>query len=1067
MLLLSQVSSQILLERELDFPPSAINQAVVNEDGSFELVSWGQITQFTENAEASNEIFLPRELRSDGGNMFVYEGQLYHMDLLFTSKLSSIDVDGQVSSQIDIHEVDGQFFFPTKIEPFDLSTYVVSIGSSRTKELMLYNTTEGPIFRVEIDWYEIKNDQLYYTINDDVFVYSKTGELIHRGQIVNGNETEKWVDELGNIHYSSVFTDLNNPITVLDFKNDRKYKYERGYFLKDEDGPDLTPIPVNEVLWTSQVNIEKQYVVVETDNHLNLVYGYPSSFVSKVFLTEEFTDASLAIVKEIPNSDEVLVFIGKENNTSTTTVYKVKTGLESFDGRVPIFSGGLSGTGHFFCENIPDFIYSVEGDTNSRIPAGGFFTESNGTGGLEDFFGNTLARREGIFLKRERYYTDAENNGAGDMIEDSTVLSLKFDNPISPEQLGFTLRGVHDNQITISAKDENGNEISREDINTWLLSIYKTEPDNRENPVWDTNTNTVVGAFASSPEKQLVYGPFFQGASRGAVAFIIKNKISELIFSMQNTHIDLNDSEITVLLVTNCSLNSTAEETEENEQENVPGPEDNNTELFDTYTWLNDEYSNCENVTITEYDLGPFAFIYGSDGRLFFEDGTFYCQDSETRDCRALYNLMEITREETCGEETDENSLVFAMSDASGNIGDQVCVDYILPAIDSIEFLQIPIQYDPNILELSDCQSFDIFEGFNCGNNVTLTSEGEIRVLWFHPNAQSNTTLEDDVLFRLCFDIIDDSVSETQIELRPTNGFDFAIGNPGDVISNPIFNFGTISINDDSSSESEGLPIDELPWLSGIIDDFDCTSLTVTEYQQSIFSFYYLEDNTQSVLFFEDGTRYCTSSATYDCLAAYGFETTQFNNQFSCGEDNSSPPINEVDGLPDDLVEAYPFIVDVVSCESNEQITEYQSGIFNFIYIEPQGSLYFQDGTFYCMDSERQDCRSLYDLTVISNDWRCGENNLAEVNTEKNIKPKSYKGLSIFPNPTYQDINIHSSTIIEEVYLFDSSGRMVQQIINPNASDLNLDLKDEINGIYFLKINTAISREVHRIVKTD
>lgn len=923
--MLSQASSQLLWERELDFPPSAINEAVVNEDGSFELVSWGRTIQYTENAEVSNEILLPRELASDGGNMFVFEGQLYHMDLFFTLKLSSIDVNGQVSSQIDISEVGDRFFFPEKIEPFDINTYVVTIQSFRVEELILYSTTEGQILRTEFDWYEMRNDQLYYSFNDDVFVYSKTGELIYSGQINNGSEAEKWVDELGNIHYFSVFTDLNNPVTVLDFKNDREYNYERQHFLRVEDGPGETPVTVDEVLWTSQVSIERQYVVVETENRLNLMYGYPSSDLSRVLLRNEFINATQAIVKEIPNTDEVLVFIGNEDEELITTVYKVKTGLESFDGRVAIFSRGLSGTGHFFCENIPDFMYSIEGDTNSRAPASGFFIDTNGAGGLEDFFGITLGRRKGIFLKREEYFTDAENNGVGDMIEDSTVLSIKFDAPISAEAFGFTFYGVHDNQITITAKDENGDNISREDINSWLLSIYKRRPDSWENPVWDTNTNTIVGAFASSPEKQLVYGPLSQNFSFGSAAFVIRNKVSEINFSMQNTNVVRNESNITVMLVSNCSFNTTLEEADENEEENVEDPGESISELFETFTWLNDEYANCENITITEYDLGAFSFIYGSDGQLFFEDGTFYCSDSETRSCRELYNL------------TEE----------------------------------------------------DINLEVNCSGVVE----------------EENTNEEESVA---------------------------------------------------------SLPLDMYPWMNSVVSNFNCSALTVTEYDQGPFSFFYFEDDTQAILYFEDGSFYCSSSS-HDCISLYSLVESQIANSWSCSDSSDNSQNEEsISGL----IDTYPWISELLTCASNQNVTEFESSVFKFIYLEQQGELYFQDGTFYCRDSPSTDCLSLYNLTNQSNEWSCSGSGFTIVDPASFNQISDTQHVVLFPNPAQHTVNIQAEREIEEIVMYDSSGKMLVHRKDVDFNSTKLDIADFYPGIYIIAIHVSDDVIVRKLIKT-
>ena len=71
--------------------------------------------------------------------------------------------------------------------------------------------------------------------------------------------------------------------------------------------------------------------------------------------------------------------------------------------------------------------------------------------------------------------------------------------------------------------------------------------------------------------------------------------------------------------------------------------------------------------------------------------------------------------------------------------------------------------------------------------------------------------------------------------------------------------------------------------------------------------------------------------------------------------------------------EDFPWLSEVIDsndCCQNQTITAYQSGIFTFVYIEKgaacedEGSeLYFQDGTFYCIDINGMDCRAAYNLT--------------------------------------------------------------------------------------------------------
>jgi len=95
----------------------------------------------------------------------------------------------------------------------------------------------------------------------------------------------------------------------------------------------------------------------------------------------------------------------------------------------------------------------------------------------------------------------------------------------------------------------------------------------------------------------------------------------------------------------NTSEGSEEESELGNEDENVFENENtsNLTDVLQQYTWLSDiELSNV--CLIEEYDLGPFAFLYVIEddaSTLYFEDGTFYCRNTSTRDCRVLYDLSD------------------------------------------------------------------------------------------------------------------------------------------------------------------------------------------------------------------------------------------------------------------------------------------------------------------------------------------------------------------------------------------------------------------------------------------
>ena len=95
---------------------------------------------------------------------------------------------------------------------------------------------------------------------------------------------------------------------------------------------------------------------------------------------------------------------------------------------------------------------------------------------------------------------------------------------------------------------------------------------------------------------------------------------------------------------------------------NQSQPMDDLTDLEQLYPWLIDLTLFCDYISIVEYDLGPFSFIYiaysQDDGDLYFEDGTLFCVQTASYNCLNAYGLGEsqISNTQTCqNNNTSEN----------------------------------------------------------------------------------------------------------------------------------------------------------------------------------------------------------------------------------------------------------------------------------------------------------------------------------------------------------------------------------------------------------------------------
>jgi hypothetical protein len=79
-----------------------------------------------------------------------------------------------------------------------------------------------------------------------------------------------------------------------------------------------------------------------------------------------------------------------------------------------------------------------------------------------------------------------------------------------------------------------------------------------------------------------------------------------------------------------------------------------------------------------------------------------------------------------------------------------------------------------------------------------------------------------------------------------------------------------------------------------------------------------------------------------------------------------------------------------------------------------------------------------------------------------NIQELSPSEINIYPNPAKDIIYIESSVKIEQAAIYDISGRMLKQIINPSQE---INVSGLANGIYLVKVKTGQGESVHKIIK--
>lgn len=184
---------------------------------------------------------------------------------------------------------------------------------------------------------------------------------------------------------------------------------------------------------------------------------------------------------------------------------------------------------------------------------------------------------------------------------------------------------------------------------------------------------------------------------------------------------------------------------------------------------------------------------------------------------------------------------------------------------------------------------------------------------------------------------------------------------------------------DDSEETTPQLFQERFPWITSDLIAINCSELEILEYDFGGYSFVYFSDGR---LFYQDGTLYCETSESLDCVSAYELTPDKISNEWRCEEsssdnseeENESENEEESNSNTNDGTQEYPWLTSI-DLSGTCLIEEYDLGPFAYLYVDKDdsGTLYFDDGTFYCESMGTRDCRALYDLTQdqLTNSWSC------------------------------------------------------------------------------------------------
>ncbi len=490
-------------------------------------------------------------------------------------------------------------------------------------------------------------------------------------------------------------------------------------------------------------------------------------------------------------------------------------------------------------------------------------------------------------------------------------------------------------------------------------------------------------------------------------------------------------------------------------------------DFFTDFPWLNDlvDPTNCTDEKISIYQSGIFNFIFvesDAGGILYFETGSFYCQSAPNFDCVSVYGLGNPITVWSCS--------------------------------------------NPNIL---DADMDGVFSDVDPDDNNPCV-----------PNERADNCISDKDNDGVLSDV-----------------------DPDD--NNPC-----IPDNTASACDTTAIPLPELfeayPFLYDLFDPLSCTDEVVKVYDLGPYAFLFVENSEGGNLYYETGAFYCSSTPTYDCVAAYnlgeptdmwackadtvvveppvlpdcskhsgtivflncngqqffmietnegelldiyfaeGVEFNYFEGQLvnydfvdaafdsPCALADKAVTITCIEEIRNNngegpaLFEEYTFLYNLINpttCSASEKVTVYTSGAFNYLFVESamESALYFQDGSFFCLQASNYDCVAAYgfDESNITDSWTCGQATFAPPITDKQSLSTSpiieqTFSLKAAPNPAQNHlwVTINSPKIQTlQLRLMDRTGRTLitnPQTVTKGQQRIPLSLENIGGGMYYL-----------------
>lgn len=313
--------------------------------------------------------------------------------------------------------------------------------------------------------------------------------------------------------------------------------------------------------------------------------------------------------------------------------------------------------------------------------------------------------------------------------------------------------------------------------------------------------------------------------------------------------------------------------------------------IFEEYLWLTNllDESQCSTETIDVYKTGIFTYLFITDSsgstKMYNESGIFYCQNSANFDCVDAYNLGPPISRWSCVDDSD------CMSN-SGTV-------FLRPCDNGQIFFFIQMEagdlLDPY---LDDGLAFDFVDG------------QRVNFDFIDASFASPCTIAQKAVTLTCIELGDNPVADGNcqnfaaeiVSLPCDDGtpYFFLQNSAGDLLDAYLaagidytFNAGQMvnvdyeiahflspcavadnaviitCIENDGGISTDAL-FEEFSFLTELIDPNNCARNTVDVYDQGTYSFVFVESGQNASLYLDNGTLFCTNSASNNCLTIYG-----------------------------------------------------------------------------------------------------------------------------------------------------------------------------------------------------